>query len=127
MHEGAPGTATLRSDRSAGVSDVHERARLEVTTVTRDFLFVIDIWPVAHEPAAVYKIMKKIHRRLSSLANPVKIEHDAPEPRSNVLGVKTKFLGHLQHARVFGQDVAIDTSQAFLLGVIDDTLHQQPA
>jgi len=74
---------------------VHERARLEVTAVTRDFLFVIDIWPVAHEPAVVCKIMKKIHRRLSSLANAVKIEHDAPDARSNVLGVKTKLLGHL--------------------------------
>ena len=81
---------------------MHERARLEVTTVTRDFLFVIDIWPVAHEPAVVSKITNKIHRRLSSLANTVKSEHDPPDARSNVFGVKTKLLGHLQHARVFG-------------------------
>ena len=74
---------------------MHERARLEVTTVTRDFLFVIDIWPVALESAVVCKIMKKIHRCLSSLANTVKIEHDAPDARSNVLGMKTKLLGHL--------------------------------
>jgi hypothetical protein len=38
LHEGASGTATLRSDKSAVVSDVHERARLEVTTMTRYFL-----------------------------------------------------------------------------------------
>ena len=39
---------------------------------------------------------------LSSLANTVKIEHDAPDARSNVFGVETEFLGHLQHAHVFG-------------------------
>jgi hypothetical protein len=46
--------------------------------------------------------------RLSWLANTVKIEHDAPDARSDVLGVKTKLPGHLQHARLFGQDIAVD-------------------
>jgi hypothetical protein len=37
LHEGASGTATLKSDRSASVSDMHERARLEVTTIRAIF------------------------------------------------------------------------------------------
>src|SRR5439155_8408974 len=55
------------------------------------------------------------------------IEHDALHARSHLLGAEAELLAHLQHARVFGQYVAIDAPQACLFGVVDDTVHQYPA
>ncbi len=51
------------------------------------------------------------------------IEYNALNVRSYVLFVETEFGTHLQHGRVFGQDIAIHTPQTFLFCVIDHTPH----
>ena len=55
------------------------------------------------------------------------IEYNPPHARSNILFTETEFGAHLQHAHVFRQHIAIHAPQTFILGVIDDTVHEQPA
>jgi Uncharacterized alpha/beta hydrolase domain (DUF2235) len=59
-----------------------------------------------------------------SPTRPLKVQHNAPKAGPNVFLMKTKLGGHLQHARIFSQDIPIDPAQAFLFGIIDDVLHQ---
>jgi hypothetical protein len=62
--------------------------------------------------------VQQSHTR-SSRQPVAKIEHNAPDARSNVLRVESKFCAHLQHGRVFDQYIAIHSPQALFFCVLD--------
>src|SRR5262245_1617318 len=55
------------------------------------------------------------------------IQHDALHAGPKIVCAEAELGGHLEHAGVFGEHVAVDAPQAFLPSVFDDALHQQPA
>src|SRR5581483_6750449 len=56
----------------------------------------------------------------------LQLEQNALHAWSHVLHVETKFSAHLQHGRVFGEDISIDAPKMLSFSVIDDVLHQHP-